>query len=168
LRERSRIGIVVSLILSIPDPRLSLVTPVQQQTLALRSELAELPRLVSFIDDFFALLPADAGALNAFQLALEEVVLNVINHGYHGETGHTIPVTLAVEDGHVLATVTDDAPAFDPLARPPVDINAPLEDRPIGGLGIHLVKKLMTNVTYERRDGRNILTLARELRPELS
>lgn len=144
------------------------MTPVQQQTLSLRSELAELPRLVSFIDDFFVLLPADAGALNAFQLALEEIVLNVINHGFGGETGHIIPVTLTAEHGRVIATVTDDAPAFDPLARPPVDINAPLEDRPIGGLGIHLVKKLMTNVAYERRDGRNILTLTRDLQPDIS
>lgn len=142
-----------------------LVTPVPPQTLSLRNDPGELPRLVAFIDAFFVRLSADGPTLNAFQVALEEIAINVINHGYRDGGDHVFTVALAADAGGVTAVVTDDAPAFDPLDRPPVDIDAPLEDRPIGGLGIHLVKKLMTGVRYERRDGRNILTLTRDLRP---
>jgi len=66
-------------------------------------------------------------------------------------------------DRRVTATVTDDAPAYDPLARAEVDITLPLEERPIGGLGVHLEKKLMDSARYERRDGRNILTFVRTI-----
>ncbi len=55
--------------------------------------------------------------------------------------------------------VEDDAVAFNPLEREAPDLNAPLEDRPIGGLGVHLVRKLMDDVRYERAGARNILTM---------
>ncbi len=137
----------------------------KRQTLTLRNELAELTRLAEFIDAFCAPLHPTEKDVMAFQLALEEAVTNVINHGYHDGQPHTFTVSLAVApDDRVTSVVTDDAPAFDPLARPPVDTSAPLEERAIGGLGVHLVKKLMDHCHYERRDGKNILTLERVIR----
>src|SRR4051812_7828469 len=115
-----------------------------RQTLTLRNDLAELTRLAEFIDAFCApLQPSDKDVM-AFQLALEEAVTNVINHGYRDGQPHTFTVGLNLgADDRVTAIVADDAPAFDPLARAPVDTSAPLEEREIGGLGVHLVKKLM-------------------------
>lgn len=134
------------------------------QTLTLRNDLAELTPLAAFIDAFLAPLHADEQDVLAFQLSLEELATNVINHGYRDGGEHAFTVAFSAEGGRVTAVVTDDAPAFDPLARPPVDIHAPLEERAIGGLGIHLVKKFMDDVRYEHRDGRNVLALVRTLR----
>lgn len=134
------------------------------QTLRLRNDLAEIERLAQFVAAFCAPLQPTAQDESALQLALEEVVTNVINHGYTDGAEHHFTVELRAAAGGVAAVVTDDAPAFDPLARAPVDLEQPLEERAVGGLGVHLVRKLMDAVRYERREGRNVLTLERAFR----
>lgn len=138
---------------------------IPRQTITLRNDLAEIPRLSKFVDAFCAPLAPTPKDVPALQLALEEAVTNVINHGYADGQPHTFTVELRAADRRVSVIVTDDAPAYDPLARAEVDITLPLEARPIGGLGVHLVKKLMDSARYERRDGRNILTFVRTLGP---
>ncbi len=138
---------------------------IHRQTIALRNDLAEIPRLAKSFDAFCAPLVPTPKDVHALHLALEEAVINVINHGYADGQSHTFTVELAAVDRRVTVIVTDDAPAYNPLARAEVDVTLPLEDRPIGGLGVHLVKKLMDSARYERRDGRNILTLVRTLAP---
>jgi serine/threonine-protein kinase RsbW len=137
------------------------------QTIILRNDRAEIPRLAAFIDAFCQPLGPTTEDLMSFHLALEEAVTNVINHGYVDGQAHEFTVSLAAAPGGlVTAVVSDDAPAFDPVARPPVDTSLPLEERPIGGLGVHLIKNLMDSVRYERREGRNLLTLEwRSVRP---
>jgi serine/threonine-protein kinase RsbW len=132
-----------------------------RQTLTLRNDRAEITRLAEFVDAFCEPLAPTPKDILAVQLALEEIVTNVIDYGYTDGQPHTFTVELAAAGRRVTAVVTDDARAYDPLARAEVDITLSLEDRPIGGLGIHLAKKLMDSVHYERRDGRNILTLVR-------
>jgi anti-sigma regulatory factor (Ser/Thr protein kinase) len=136
-------------------------------TITLRNDRAEIPRLAAFIDGFCQPLRPAPEDLMSFHLALEEAVTNVIHHGYVDGQAHEFTVSLAAAPGGlVTAVVSDDAPAFDPVARPPVDTSLPLEERPIGGLGVHLIKNLMDSVRYERRDGRNLLTLEwRSVRP---
>lgn len=139
--------------------------PVQQQILTLRNELNELTRLVEFVDAFCDPLHFSEPDKLALHLTLEEAVTNVILHGYKTPGGHSFSVSLSLnEEERVTAVVTDDAPPYDPLARSAVDITAPLAEREIGGLGIHLVKKMMDVAKYERREGRNILTLERTVR----
>lgn len=136
-----------------------------RQTLTLRNDLAEITRLAGFVDAFCAPLRLTEKDLLSLHLALEEAVTNVINHGYDDGQPHTFTVAIAAaDDGRITIVVTDDAPAFDPLAQPAVDVSLPLDERPIGGLGVHLVKKLMDYSHYERRDGKNILTLERVCR----
>jgi anti-sigma regulatory factor (Ser/Thr protein kinase) len=136
-----------------------------RKTITLHNDLAELARLAEFVDAFCGPLHATEKDSMAFHLSLEEAVTNVINHGYKDGQPHTFTVGLSVStDDRVTATITDDAVAYDPLARPPVDTSAPIEEREIGGLGVHLVKKLMDTCHYERRDGKNILTLERVIR----
>lgn len=133
------------------------------QTLTLANDLAEISRLAEAVEAFCGPLEPSAKDVLSLHLALEEVVTNVINHGYTDGHAHVFTVDLLMEDRRVTAVVTDDAPPYDPLAREEVDVSLPLEQRPIGGLGVHLVKKLMDSVCYERRDGKNILTLVRTL-----
>jgi serine/threonine-protein kinase RsbW len=157
-------------------------TPASRLLLTLTNDLVEIPRLAEEVERFCEPLEPSMKDLLAIQLALEETVTNVINHGYGGQPAGTrrFTVELSVEptsgaaqpaDSAAVAAggvsvrmvVRDDAPAYDPLARPPVDISLPIEDRPIGGLGVHLVKNLMQHTHYERADGHNVLTMDRVL-----
>jgi anti-sigma regulatory factor (Ser/Thr protein kinase) len=131
-----------------------------QISVELRSEIEELSRLAGVVAEFARTggLPADAA--QALHLALEEVVTNVIRHAYRERAG-AVRVRLAARSGEVVAEIEDDGPAFDPLARPAPDLDLPLEERPIGGLGIHLVRNLMDAVAYRRCGVCNLLTLTK-------
>lgn len=132
------------------------------QLLTLTNDLAEIPRLAEAVEAFCEPFAPSMKDLLAIQLALEETVTNVINHGYKGHPpgARSFTVELAAPSPDRLrATITDDAPAYDPLARPEVDVSLPIEERPIGGLGVHLVKKLMHHAAYERRGDQNVLVL---------
>ena len=94
-------------------------------------------------------------------LVLEELVLNIIDYGFDdGKDDHELVVVLMSEDDNLTIEITDDGIPFDPLhdAKVP-DTDAPLEDRPIGGLGVHLVRTMMDEVSYRWEDGKNHLTL---------
>ena len=128
-------------------------------SLTLCNQKSEISRLVDRIDAFGleAGLPADVTFRLA--LALDEIVANVIRHAFDDDAEHQILVTLDVADGHVTATVVDDGSAFDPREAPLPDLDAPLEERQAGGLGMHLVRETMDEIDYRREDGRNVLTV---------
>jgi len=99
-----------------------------------------------------------------FQVALDELVSNVVNHGRR-EDGReaTIEMELRLWGDVLEIELVDDAPPFNPLEAPEPDTSLPVEERPIGGLGILIVKRLMDAVGYERRADRNRLTLRKKL-----
>jgi anti-sigma regulatory factor (Ser/Thr protein kinase) len=103
------------------------------------------------------------GQLDRLDLVMEEIVVNVINYAYpEGERG-TIEVGYAVEGpGKLFVQVSDTGRAFNPLAKAPPDLRLGLADRPIGGLGIFLVKQFTRSINYSRVDNRNILTFRLE------
>ena len=94
-------------------------------------------------------------------LVIEELVLNVIDYGYPGDGSDSdIDLTVTSNAESVTIEITDDGVAFDPVidARAP-DVSAPIEDRPVGGLGIYLARKLMDEFKHRREDGRNYLVM---------
>ena len=94
-------------------------------------------------------------------LVIEELVLNVIDYGYPGDGSDSdFDLTVTSNAESVTIEITDDGVAFDPVidARAP-DVSAPIEDRPVGGLGIYLARKLMDEFKYRREDGRNYLVM---------
>jgi serine/threonine-protein kinase RsbW len=97
--------------------------------------------------------------VQAVDLALEEVLTNIISHGYADDGEHGITVRLEARPGELEAEVEDDGQAFDPLQAPAPDTTRPLHERSIGGLGIHLVRTLVDDLEYQRRDGKNVLRL---------
>jgi anti-sigma regulatory factor (Ser/Thr protein kinase) len=101
--------------------------------------------------------------LNLVLLGIEEVVTNCIEYGYDDDDEHTILIVLSISDGNLIMDVIDDGHPFDPLTRPAPDFSLDVQDRPIGGLGIYLLRKLADQISYERRDGTNRLTLTRRL-----
>jgi anti-sigma regulatory factor (Ser/Thr protein kinase) len=96
-------------------------------------------------------------------LAIEELVLNCIKYGYDDDGEHMIEILLSVEDGKLTMVVMDDGHAFDPLSAPPPDLSLNLEERPLGGLGLYLLRGLADHVSYERRNGNNRVTLSKRM-----
>ncbi len=96
-------------------------------------------------------------------VVLDELLSNIIKYGYADDATHEIHITLAASDTATEITIEDDGKAFDPLTAPEPDLTLPLAARPIGGLGIHFVRKLMDEVVYRRRDDRNYMFLKKNI-----
>ena len=129
------------------------------RTVTIETRLEELTRLTEVVENLGEQdnwSPALVGKVN---LVLEELAMNTINHGHDGGL-HEISITFNSTDDALTIDIVDDGKPFDPLTDAPMpDVNAPLHERPIGGLGVFLVRKLMDELTYRREEGRNHLTL---------
>ena len=128
-------------------------------SLTLRNDPSEISRLVDRIGAFGAQAGLPPDVTFRLTLALDEIVSNVIRHGFDDSASHAIVVELAVANGIVTATVQDDGAPFDPREAPAPELDAPLEERQAGGLGVHLVRSTMDEIEYRREGDRNVLTL---------
>jgi serine/threonine-protein kinase RsbW len=128
------------------------------------ADVKEIERLNRLIRQFGELHDVPSRALYAVNLALDELVTNVILYGFENAAGRTVSVDISTSGGELVASVTDDGRHFNPLDVATPDINAPLEQRQLGGLGIHLVRSLMDDVKYTRNGGKNILTIVKRIR----
>ena len=123
------------------------------------ARMSHLPETADFVGAFCARHGVGRDETLRLTLIVEELFTNTVEHGYRGESDAPIVVALAILDGDVAILFEDAAPRFDPLSLPPVDVNAPLESRRIGGLGVHLVRRFSRTARYAREDGRNRLWL---------
>ena len=127
-------------------------------SLVMRNDIQQIPTLAEWIDTLG--LPQDLNM--PINLALEETVTNVMLYAYPGKSGRVL-VEAETSPGQVIFTISDTGIAFDPTKQEEPDITQGVEDRPIGGLGIYLVKQIMDDVRYERKEDKNILTLLKKL-----
>lgn len=126
-------------------------------TLLLPPELPALDQLASAVEEFAErhnLAAADAMRLN---LVLDELFTNAVDYGRQPPGSH-IAITLSRGAGQTLVVMEDKGIAFDPLDIPPPDLEAALEDRPIGGLGLHFLMTFMTDLAYRHAGGKNRLS----------
>jgi serine/threonine-protein kinase RsbW len=137
--------------------------PGARHVFGLRNDPAEIERLGPELEGFGARHQLPPATIFALNLALEEVISNIISYGYDDPGPHMIDVELNVLDGTVTTTVEDDGRPFDPLAAPEPDVSAPLEEREVGGVGVLLVRRLMDEVSYARAGGRNRLTFKKQV-----
>lgn len=121
-------------------------------TITVRRHLEALSEITALLDGFFSEGSARANVRYPMELAIEEIFTNMVRHNAAGTSD--IRVEIVSKDGEVIATVTDfDAPRFDPLTdAPPAGIERQLEQRTPGGLGIHLVKKMMDQIEYSHQN----------------
>ena len=97
---------------------------------------------------------------------LEEIGTNIVKYGYEHEGKKDIRITLTSESHALSMEILDDGKPYDPFAEaPPPDLDSSVEERPIGGLGVHLVQKLMDEAHYRREDGMNKVTLIKHRTP---
>ena len=94
-------------------------------------------------------------------MALEEILVNIIRYAYPAKRKGNIELTCSVSRKGLTIKVVDHGIAFDPLARPDPDTSLSLEERDIGGLGIFMTKTLMSDLSYQRSEGKNILTMSK-------
>src|SRR5215204_4799023 len=119
-------------------------------TIQIPADVREIERLNRLVRQFGELHDVPSRTLYAVNLALDELVTNVILYGYEEASGKDVLIKLVSTKDELVASVSDEAKAFNPLEVTAPDLNAPLEDRQLGGLGIHLVRSLMDRVTYAR------------------
>ena len=125
--------------------------------LSVRNDLPALPLLQESVRDFLQRRAVPAEVIHRVCLAVEELLSNTIKFGYPDALPHEIAVNLALTPGEAILVIEDDARAFDPQTAPKPDLTLPVEQRPIGGLGLHLVRSLSSGMTYRRENERNIL-----------
>lgn len=136
-----------------------------QKTLKIKNDIRQLATVERFLRktaDFFGWGEPLVGNLN---LVLEEAVSNIIFYAYEGENRHEeeIELSFSYEQPDLIVKLSDGGCPFDPTARPDPDIGLAAEERPVGGLGIFLIKKLMDEVGYQRIGDKNVLILKKKI-----
>ncbi len=96
-------------------------------------------------------------------VALDELLANELSHGMAADGSVNVAVDVELHEERLTLTLTDDGPPFDPFGHGAPDTTLSVEEREIGGLGIHLVRRLMDEVSYQRRDGHNVVILVKQL-----
>ena len=133
--------------------------PVADFTLTLTNNIDELSQLEPFLEEFFDQNSLDPALLSSVDLALEEALANVIMYAYpEGEKGE-VTLTANVADTAICMEIRDKGIPFNPLEQQEANLDVPLKERQIGGLGIHLIKEIMDEVTYAYENGHNVLQM---------
>ena len=134
--------------------------------LQVKSAFAEIPVANEAASRWLADRNAPPAADYLANLAIEELVTNCIKYGYEDSAEHVIEIELKLNARELVLTVTDDGHPFNPLQVPEPDTNKPVEDLRVGGLGIHLLRKMSDRMEYARIDGKNQVTLLKSLAVE--
>ncbi len=129
----------------------------------LRDDVSELERVMSFVSDLCVRNAIPPGTEYDLNLALDEVVTNVAKYAYPEGGEHLYTLQITVNKNEFVARFEDDGVEFNPTEYPSPDLDAPLQGRKEGGLGIYLIRQIMTSVEYQRVAGKNIVTLRRKL-----
>ena len=134
-----------------------------QRSLTLPNDINTIPQLNEFIDAVCEELEIDMALAMSLNLAMEEAVVNVMDYAYPEGTEGEVGIEAIADETQLHFTISDSGKPFDPTAKEEVDTTLSAEERPIGGLGIHLIRQLMDNISYERKDGKNILRLSKNI-----
>ena len=125
----------------------------------LKNKLSELDTLCQKLEGFGESIGLSPKFIFETNLALDELFTNIISYGYSDKKVHHITVTISLQDNQLLFSIEDDGIPFNPLGIETPDTQLSLEERQIGGLGIHLVRKMMDRVSYQRRIDKNVITV---------
>ena len=134
-----------------------------RQSLTLPNDISTIPQLSEFIEGICEELNLDMSITMNLNLALEEAVVNVMEYAYPSDIQGDVTINAIANDTRLVFIIIDSGIPFDPTKKEKVDTTLSAEERPIGGLGIHLVRELMDSVDYEYIDCKNILTLSKNI-----
>jgi sigma-B regulation protein RsbU (phosphoserine phosphatase) len=135
-----------------------------EKSLNMSNDINQISVLHDFIDEVGKDLNLEPSLTMSLDLALEEAVSNIIMYAYPKEDHQIIHLEVIKRGSDLIFTLTDSGIAFDPTLKDDPDLNLSVEDRPVGGLGIFLVKQIMTEVTYSRMDNNNVFVMKKKLK----
>lgn len=128
--------------------------------MSIGADLGEVARVNAAFADLVDAHIVPAPVRRSMSVALDELLTNTVSYGLP-EAGGEVTVEVALHPDRLTVTVSDNGMAFDPLGQSAPDTSLAVEERPIGGLGIHLVRQLVEDVSYQRRSGRNVVVLTK-------
>jgi anti-sigma regulatory factor (Ser/Thr protein kinase) len=128
-------------------------------TFTLRNQQSEIARMFALLEAFCRTNQISEDDMFNIRLVLDEAVINVMVHGFEDTDEHAIHVSLSLDSGLLAIHIDDDGIAYNPLDAPLPRFDLPIEDRRIGGLGVHIMKTLAKSVEYRRESGRNKLDI---------
>ena len=134
-----------------------------QRSITLPNDVEQVPQLADFVDEVCEAIGFDMSVTMSLNLALEEAVVNVMTYAYPAGTQGTVTIEAQANEERLKFIISDNGTPFDPTAKEDADTTLSAEERPIGGLGIHLVRQIMDSINYERTNGKNVLTLRKKL-----
>ena len=134
-----------------------------RRSIVLPNDVQEVPKLTAFVDAVCEAVGFNSTLTIKMNLAIEEAVVNVMNYAYPRGTKGDVTIEALSNDVRLKFTIIDSGTPFDPTVHSDVDTTLSAQDRPIGGLGIHLVRNIMDSINYERIDNLNVLTLRKKL-----
>lgn len=128
------------------------------------AELESLSVFREFISDCCAKFNVPNETVFELKLAVDEACTNVIEHGYKGMDPGSIILSFRIESDRILVQLTDFGHVFEPAEAPKPDLEAALEDRPLGGMGLYLIYQMMDNIDYESSEDGNTLTFTKYIK----
>lgn len=132
--------------------------------LTVDATLESIPVITEFVDEQLEQLQCPIKAQMQIDIAIDEMFSNIAHYAYHPGVGPaTVRVEVLEEPLSVVITFIDQGVPYDPLSKADPDVTLSAEDREIGGLGIYIVKQNMSEITYEYKDGKNILRIRKDL-----
>jgi serine/threonine-protein kinase RsbW len=135
------------------------------KVLRINNQIDELTRVAVFLEELGEDWGLSMPLTFSLNLVLEEALTNTILYGFDDESKHSIEICFKKTGDQLSISIIDDGHAYDPTLRADPDITLPAEDRPVGGLGIFLIKKIMDTVEYQRNENRNYLILTKNIEP---
>ncbi len=132
-------------------------------SIQLRNRYSELSHLKNTLRQYCEFRELPSNVVFALTLSLDEIVTNVITYGYDDQNEHLIVVKVRSGTGVIEVVVEDDGKPFNPLEFKTPDLKCPIDERPIGGLGIYLVKTYMNELEYKRAGGKNCLIMRKHI-----
>lgn len=123
----------------------------------------EVAKVQAAVADFAASQGLPDAIRRSMQVVVDELFANIVSHGLAARDGGEATIEVTRSAAGLTLTVSDNGPPFDPFGHEAPDTTLPVEARPIGGLGLHLVRKMMDEVSYHRRDDRNVMVLTKRL-----
>ena len=131
----------------------------------LKNDLSELKVLCKHLDKFGRLTGLSEACLTDVNICLDELFTNIVSYGFEDDLEHIIRFTMELDNQVLTLIVEDEGIPFNPLEKKDPEVPADLTDVRIGGLGIHIVRKLMDDIGYNRKQGKNKKKKKKSIRP---
>ena len=131
----------------------------------LKNDLSELEALCQHLNKFGRLTGLSEACIRDVNICLDELLTNIVSYGFEDDLEHIIRFTMDLDNQVLTLSIEDEGVPFNPLEKKDPEVPADLIDVRIGGLGIHIVRKLMDDIRYKRKQGKNKLTMKKSIQP---